>query len=439
MSRGVKRRAEGPAENSSEELWFVNFISDVNGMAKAIRMKKVKVKVKKGKVTIKNVVVKPPRPKIMVMSMPRSISESQAAYRVAIRNPFSPAAIGARVPDSYSYPTVCYHINATLQCTPVSGNFEIMLLPSPCFSYIVGAGTYSGLPAFSANTTAGYTVSPTIMATYLTTFRVVAWGVRIILKDTQTNTKGRFYCATVPTPRSGVTWGILNANSAGGQVNISSGTVGYVVGTATPAGVQSLSSCTMFSTQDMLQTGSRAIAVSPSHVSQYEFRGVQDGVTWGTLGVGDAVAVNSSGVVLTDGMHDPVNLAGGAAVIVFGSGMETGNVFDLDLVYHLEGTPAVQNNGAGTTFAPSAQDVVVGDTNTTEKELAKARNSGQSDFFRPTGDSLTTKAFKYVGGAVQDALPSVGRTLGRAALQGGVNMFLNNAGAMQRHGYRRLM
>lgn len=362
-------------------------------------------------------------PRGMQRSQGRSMADSHRAFNVAIRNPFHPDALGARVPDSYSYPTVCYHINATMQCTPSAGNFEVILLPSPCFTYIVGTGSISGLPSYNQNSFAGYATSPTALAQFLLNWRIVAWGVRIILKDTQTNIKGRVYSATIPLQRSGASYTVYNGSASTNALALSTFATGYPVGTAAPGLIQALSTCQMFSLQDVLEAGTRCVAVSPSHVTQYEFRSSQDQPVYATsVGAGDVITSVPGATAAS--FHDPVSLAGGAGLVVFASGMETGNVFDLDIVYHLEGTPdpqTVTGTLGGTTIAPSAQDTVVGSTATTEKELARARNSGQSDFFRTQADNLSTRAYQYVRSAaastVRDTLPSAGRTLLRSGLQ----------------------
>lgn len=365
------------------------------------------------------------------VARPLNLPDSHRAYRVAIRNPFHPDAIGARVPDSYSYPTVCYHINTTFSATPnAQGNLEAVFLPTPTCTAIYGQGALTGGTAFANNSTFLYMVSPQTLYQQMTSFRVVAWGLRIILKDTQTNTRGRFYAAVIPTPRSGATWPFYNNITAISIPVISQNVVGYAVGGTVPTAVQSLASCTMFSAQDMIESGSRVISVSPSHCSQYEFRGLYDNgtSTWNAnTSAFDAGGMTNVGVGTNGSFHDPVSLAGGAACILYASGLEDGNVFDVDVVYHLEGTPNVLSisGSTTTTIAPSSQDVVVGSTQTVERELAAARNSGQSDRFRPD-PGIGTRAFQYVRSAGDMAYSAVTSNTGRRVLAGGLNMYLQS-------------
>jgi len=351
---------------------------------------------------------------------------------MAIRDPFHERALGCRVPDAYSFPTVCYSLKSTISIiAPAGGTVELAFLPSPCFSVISATvpAISGGFVPFAANANAGYLTTPAKIAQFMTNFRIVAWGIRVVLKDTQTLSKGRFYVAMIPAQRSGATAAFYNGSAAASVPAFAANTIGYALGTNGTA-IQGFSTCQSFTVQDVLQTGSRIMSVSPSHAAQYEFRTTVDAnsVNWNpTSNPLDAGGFSNVGAVNFGGYHDPVSLAGGAVILIYASGLETGNVFDIDLVYHLEGTPVVFAASANDILmTPSAQDVCTGSAVTPERELAQARNQGFSDNLRPAkDDNLSNRAYQYVQNAGKMAADVVQSRAGKAMLKGGLNMFLN--------------
>lgn len=318
------------------------------------------------------------------------LSAPVSAYTQALRNPFSPGAIGARVPDPHSQPTVTYHFRSTYtMSSSASGTVSAFFLPSPCYSYIsdftgtMTAPTWtavqSGGTQFAQNKPAGYLVSPTEMTSKLTEYRVVAWGLRLVAKDTATNTKGKIYLATTPTTANAPSWNTMNTVTAADLGVVSEYTCGTDIAFLN-GNIQNLPSAKVFSMQDLLR-GEIQVNGYPVTSSFYDFKGTTDrnNVAWNVNQVlaDEGVFNNTAGLVnaTAGGRKDIASLRGGSAVLLYATGLPAStNEFDVEVIYHLEGSPNVVSYGGGVTgLIPSAQNVVIGSTAIVETAIAKVR------------------------------------------------------------------
>ncbi len=342
------------------------------------------------------------------------LRDDSQAYMAALRNPFSVAAVGARVPDSYAFPTATYHIRSTLTFTSsASGLVSAIILPSPCFSLIQDQGTVSGPTAFSNNTSCYYALSPTNVAKVLTEYRVVAWGLRVVAKDTAFSSKGKMYFALVPTTANAPSWNTLNTVTASNTGVVSEYTCGldiaYMGGSIT-----NLPTCRVFSMQDLLR-GELQVTGLPLSASFYDFRGTSDrsNLSWNTGQVlaDEGVFNNTTGLVnaTAGGRKDVASLRGGMGVLLYASGLpESTNEFDVELIYHLEGSPNVADTSGGlTTPIPSSQKTLVGSTGMVEKFIATVRQTV------PIVSHLVNSAF--TDGGTRAVLQGVARLAARNA------------------------
>ena len=164
-------------------------------------------------------------------------------FAAALNAPFSEAALGAQIPDVYSYPTDTRHFRQSFTVTTDgSGAAEIVVLPNPIMSitaqqrgfitggvnYVydcVSGGTnigtaqsaYPGAPIANAISfpnsvlASGGTGNGNIMLTHgcitqselaklFVKFRVVGWGYKIRALGNLSTTQGRIQVASVPAP-----------------------------------------------------------------------------------------------------------------------------------------------------------------------------------------------------------------------------------------------
>ncbi len=315
----------------------------------------------------------------------RVYSDDVAQYRNAIANPFSPSAIGVRVPDSYCFPTVTYHYRTSMVVTSgAAGKASGVILPSPCYSYISNDGTVSGLTAFAQNANAYYCLTPTEMASKLTEYRVVSWGVRFLAKDTAYNSKGKISVALVPTTANAPSWNTLQTITATTIGVVSEYTVGLDTGYLDTS-IQSLPSVRVFSMQDLLR-GEVQVTGLPLSNTFYDFKGTTDrsGLMWATntLLADEAVfstAASPYGLInsTAGGRKDIASLRGGMAIVYYATGLPASvNEFDIELVYHLEGSPNISGPGGSVTgLIPSSQQVLRGSTTLVENIVAGVRTA----------------------------------------------------------------
>lgn len=279
-------------------------------------------------------------------------------------------------------------------------------MANPCLSILCSQGTVQGVNTFNQNAEAGYLVSPTTLFGQVLNYRVVGWGIKLIAKDTAFAEKGRIYSVVLPNGGQQPSWETILNHPATDQTVLSRYLTGYQAGSATPTVLQNYATCQTFSLQDLLNLGSMVMSVSPSHTDQFRFRSplTNNGLTWSSnIAVGQEAGYNPSGnTVYIDsvGNLDATSLSGTNFVVIYASGLPTEtNEFDLDVIYHIEATPNL-NQGANAPLIPSGMDSAPGSTNTTETLLARAKP--YTDAFiaganRALG-SLGTQAVTFGGG-----------------------------------------
>lgn len=327
-----------------------------------------------------------------------SNSSDAKQFRTAMLNPFSPMAIGARVTDAFSMPSVTYHIRSSFSCSSdASGNFVGVFLPSPCLTFILGSGSAVGGTSFSQNAAARYLQSPTGMYAAFQEYRTVSWGLRILAKDTALASKGKITIAVVPTSRNAPSWNTLETVTAANLDTISLYCCG--LGVSQPATFVNHPSSRVLSMQDLLRREVQVCGV-PFHNSYYEYKGTQDRVNlaWnaGQVLADEGVFNNTTGLVnaTSAGRKDVASLAGGSAIAIYLNGAPaTSNEFDVELIYHLEGTPTVQNTTFGA-LVPSSMRSTTGSTSLVEAVMTAAHTAGA--IVRVVNDALTPGATKPV-------------------------------------------
>ncbi len=333
-------------------------------------------------------------------------------FQLALRDPFHPNAFGARVVDSYSIPTATYHLRANVLCTSsAAGNFCGVILPSPCLSFInagtgVTLGSVSGstMSAFGANGTVSYVVSPATMATHLSEYRVVAWGFRVIAKDTAFASKGKFYIAPVPTTNNAPSWNTF-ATVTGTQAAIGEYTIGMDADYVYNA-IVGMPGVRIFSMQDLLRGEVQASGV-PCDATFYTFKGTTDRsqTPWNTGQVlaDEGVFNNTTGLVnaTAGGRKDIASLRGGRAFLIVATGMPaSGQEFDIEIIYHLEGTPNMTGTVSATALIPSSTRTTNGASWLVEKAISVAARAGNVVKFLtdPTNQAAATRAVSFLTG-----------------------------------------
>jgi len=278
-----------------------------------------------------------------------------AAYALALRDPFHASSNGVRVPDMFSAPTVTARISKRFTVTSdASGNVTLLCLPNATANAVVRQGVVSvGSSSWidwAGNIINSYgliNTDPSNLTGKMSNYRIVSWGVKVIDIASMTNASGTITVAkTCPTtntfvPHQLAIGGATNMNPNMtfarflGQAGIPYTGTGS---TAIPdtASLVSLPEHKVYTGLELAQQGVQ-IRSKPITSDAFNFKNVGDsyygddpipGVATGAIYVGDSSYARLNGWEL---------------ITLGGTGFPAStNVLDVELVYHLEGTPSNQ-------------------------------------------------------------------------------------------------
>ncbi len=270
------------------------------------------------------------------------------AFRASLRDPFSKAALDCRIPDEYAVSTATFHIvnSATLTST-ASGKGSYMFLPSPCLSFgaIDGTSTYNGF-TFSGETKLGYATAPSSVLSLLDDFRVVSWGLRIRNLQPPGTAVGMVEVAQVPCGSHAPAWKMLNTSSFDSSQTLVNVLLNSVTLNGTVfSSLLNLPDSDEYAVQELMANDLLLVGkiCAPSYlelksantVSKYNATYSQafDGETY----------VTATGLLPSDnGMGtDPTQLDGRTAILLNLRGFPAStSSLDVEIIYHIEGTPA---------------------------------------------------------------------------------------------------
>lgn len=320
---------------------------------------------------------------IKPMSIKPMMEPLAAKYGRILKNPFAPEAMGSRCPDSYSFPTATYHLKGTMVVTsgPTGtyvGQCGVLFTPNPLLSVVDTlfdksssatsciATTNSSLVNFGTALTYGAT-TPDLLGSVLATSRVVSWGVKITNLQPELSATGRIYIALVPTLSNIPSVKLLAAT------NIATGSLTQMVcGLATSAvasgSLEEQPTSTHIAVQDLLH-GDIMISGSYTNPDFFTLRSVQGSEVYG-VGTALATQIVSNGVnVLAQGNSDQCNMMGGVAIAFYAEGCPANTpCFDVEYIYHLEGTPTV-SSVSGSLASGSAPVSLLGTRNIVESAM----------------------------------------------------------------------
>jgi len=349
------------------------------------------------------------------LRMNNQAAGAAAQYARALVDPFDPQVVGVRVPEPFAVPTSTRHIRQTYSIVPVASNAYFKVLPHPCFAMVYrtdvcsvagvtasGGSANNGFQTDNFGTLAGVAnagfVSPVTLqglSGALSNWRVVAWGVRVRPSVTYTNASGRLFVANVPvagempingllSAQTGVVPGVVGAMVVSQCVDPSGGTKGLL---DMPRSMQA-------QLTELVEQGGYQISAPPAGPDFQKFRPAPyqyDGSNYNSYGVIDAVAAkstnNSAG--LLQGTQNAVtpptigntlnilaiaagsgSVDGWSAVDVAATGLPNATAcLDVEVVYHLEGTPVV---AAGVPVPVSASAGAAPDANFVPRAIAQA-------------------------------------------------------------------
>jgi hypothetical protein len=300
-------------------------------------------------------------------------------YKQGLLNPFSDAAIGARLPDQYFAPTVTYAVREFLTVkVEANGEFDIVICPNPIYvAYSTRNSITNGSTMTMKDSTtyanAQYVNSLTSLASKVSNYRIVNWGIRVRQTQSINTTQGTLTAALF-VPKDGLyhptigTSGAPVGNQSLASGNWNTSTIGtYLLAAGLPAtgsgtsgkiDIGSLVDFPYHMRASCVNCAENTYEIAPKLVSptSQHFRGSYDTV-FGT----DITGQNSVAFV-QPGDASYVLVDGWTNIVLSGSGLaaNSAGAVDIEVVYNIEGNPQLVLSGtsaiAVATGAKSAHD-----------------------------------------------------------------------------------
>lgn len=328
-------------------------------------------------------------------------------YGKILKNPFAPEAMGCRCPDSYSFPTATYHLHGTTVLTSAAagsygGQLAAMFTPNPLLSMVDLLYDKSSYATSCVSTTSCVSAGATSLAygattqtqlnSVLSTSRVVSWGIKISNLQPELAAAGKVFIALVPTLTNIPSVQLLASvfPSTGSLPQLICGLQTSALATGA---LEEQPTSNQMVVQDLLH-GDVMIAGSYTNPDFFTLRSVAGSEVY-SIGTGMGTQIVSSGTnVLAQGDSDQCNMMGGVAIVLYAEGLPMNSpCFDIEYIYHLEGTPTVTTvsgslaNGAAPTtmlgtrnIVESAMNMVAGNNSVSwiDKGLSFANNAAQT-------------------------------------------------------------
>jgi len=284
------------------------------------------------------------------------VTDDIISYEKALREPFHDDAIGARVPDMYSYPTATYHSEGVITLkTDASGNCSVTLLPHPFLSAMDMTGnsvSSSTTGLFQYGTSDFFAAAPVAnLKAALTNFRTVGSGYEIRNLMPQTSCTGNLIAAKVPIS------GQLPGPTALAAITDVRSVAQVVLGMdpAGSGGVSPWSSDILELpeadelTMQNLMSNALCVQSRPINADAFVFRATNnDAVIQAAKNLASGLTVDNSGApVYIDALVSEVFNGWDAVLLTFLGCPASTTIAEVRYIHHFEGTPALPS-GKGT-------------------------------------------------------------------------------------------
>lgn len=317
-----------------------------------------------------------------------SHEEGVTTFAHALSDPFAPSAMGCKVPDPFPFPTQSFHLHQTTvvgtEALTTSGG--VVLLPNPIFSMIdlqhvndvtknsVISSAMTRYSVSSANLNNGLFAASSIgaMSDAMESYRVVSWGIKVSNLQPELSATGRVIVAMLPIGDTVPTYGDLNSTGflVGGILPV----FGVPASVLKSSAILQLPTGLEFTVGDLLH-GDLEFSGMYTNSCFWEFKIPQpNGDLFNGYSTGDEVSVlQSTGIASqsTIGYKDPTRMRGGVGIVLYFEGIPAStSAFQIETIYHLEGTPAISSNSATNPVPSNSGKPFIGSTNDVERGLA---------------------------------------------------------------------
>jgi hypothetical protein len=371
----------------------------------------------KNKVSLTKKSIKTGRKNVIVA--PRQ-SMSMSSYKSALIEPFSPNAIGARVPDMFASPTVTYHYKGTATIKSDSnGVASIFLTPVPYATIVAmdnaSVQTSSATPLTNNTSRFFAGADPDNIRATLSSARVVGCGFRIRNLLPPNTATGRCIiaplniCGTVPTAGALKNQQLLSGFFVETLTGLNT-TSGGGLDTADahfPSNILEIPTAQEYTIQELI-SNTITVACKPTAPNAFNFDNSNDVIVSGSATVTNNGQYFGNEVTSTTGSNNAINkifsgqnaYSGWTAYAVRFEGLpaSTSNAVEIEYIGHLEGTPPV-GTAAGS-ITPIGAPVALVDLAGHQSVLSQALNSPA---IRLIDESLRSAASGYITGGAAGA------------------------------------
>lgn len=288
-------------------------------------------------------------------------------YALALQQPFSEAAIGCRVPDQYFCPTVTYAVREFLTIkADANGEADVVICPNPAViawssRQSIQNGNALILKDGVQHNNSQYVNGTAFLASKLSAYRIVSWGVRIRSTQSINQTQGTVTAALV-VPKDGLYFPSAGATNfsaigggfqAGGAAFAPLSLANYLVDAGFPSSgagkieIGSLVDYPYHMRSSCVASAENTYEISPKLTSPtaFHFRDSADSI-FGTDTTGQTATVAITEVKTGDASY--MLLDGWTNVVVAASGLVASSTgaLDIEIVYNIEGNPVLAYGGA---------------------------------------------------------------------------------------------
>jgi len=318
----------------------------------------------------------------------------RSAFYNALVDPFHPNSLGCQVPDPFPFPTATFHVHQTSVIGPPSSSSitsgAVAFLPNPVFSMVDlqhAAGLTSLNVSIQTTPMTAFTgtgtnvssclygaVSTSALASVYADYRVVSWGIKISNLQPELTATGRLMVAMIPIGDTIPSFLELQSASA---ASILTPVFGIPSSYLNTSDILELPTGFEISVGDLLH-GDLEIAGMYTNANFWSFKTtVNNGFASPLIVSGDSASfTSSSGIVSNAGYKDNVRCNGGSAIVVYYEGVPNTaqNCFQVETIYHLEGTPNFSSTANNALISSVAKKTTVGSSVGVEQAMTKASN-----------------------------------------------------------------
>lgn len=290
------------------------------------------------------------------------------AYATALTDPFSPSALGSRIPDMYSSPTATVHQRGRTTIDSNSlGNFSFVWIGNPFVTFWFPMGvTDSNCSRIGGATSTLYgATTAAVLGAISASHRIVGNGLTITNNQAPLNMRGRIITARLPLGKdfwsaSQIAFSPPDASNVlkklCGIASVSDGVHQQI-----PSTIRNLTGAQEYSAAEL--NGRKAYCINkPVSPRAFDFNLTNDSTAYNSTYVeGDTVLLGTTGVATGGlGQSNDNDNDGWTCVLVRGEGfpVSTPAVITVDTMTHLECTPQINVGDTSGAFIPDSVENV---------------------------------------------------------------------------------